>query len=381
MQATMIGDYGEWAAGLVGDGPAKLSFRRDEFVDVEDWRRRARQRVIERLAPPALQTPTDVELVESGRHDGLDVELLRWDVGYGRATEAVLLKPTGQKGPLPGVLALHDHAGKKYFGRQKVARWAQRHPLMVEHHEQYYGGRAWANELARRGYVVLVHDAFTFASRRVRSVECAEPVRGISAEPTDDDHDSIAAYNRWAAGHEHIMAKSLFCAGTTWPGVFWQEDRVALDILASRDDVDAKRLGCGGLSGGGLRTCFLAGLDERIGCAVCAGFMSTWRDFLLRKVHTHTWMMYVPLLPAELNFPEILGLRAPAPTMVMHCTEDRLFSNEAVRDSAVMLGAIFAKAGGANNLRFEYYPGGHKFDVTMQREAFDFFDRHLGCGD
>jgi hypothetical protein len=109
--------------------------------------------------------------------------------------------------------------------------------------------------------------------------------------------------------------------------------------------------------------------------------MSTWRDFLLRKVHTHTWMMYVPLLPAELDFPEILGLRTPAPTMVMHCTEDRLFSNEAVRDSEIMLKAVFAKAGGADSLQFEYYPGGHKFDVTMQREAFDFFDRHLGCGD
>ena len=34
------------------------------------------------------------------------------------------------------------------------------------------------------------------------------------------------------------MAKSLFCAGTTWPGVFTAEDQRALDYLCSRDDVD-----------------------------------------------------------------------------------------------------------------------------------------------
>jgi len=39
---------------------------------------------------------------------------------------------------------------------------------MLRHQDQYYGGMAWANELARRGYVVLVHDTFTFGSRRMR---------------------------------------------------------------------------------------------------------------------------------------------------------------------------------------------------------------------
>ena len=58
----------------------------------------------------------------------------------------------------------------------------------------------------------------------------------------DDDPENsknIKAYNEWASDHEHIMAKSLFSAGTTWPGVFFAEDRKALDILCARNDVDA----------------------------------------------------------------------------------------------------------------------------------------------
>ena len=114
------------------------------------------------------------------------------------------------------------------------------------------------------------------------------------------------------------MAKSLFCAGTTWPGVFTAEDQRALDYLCSRDDVDPARVGCGGLSGGGLRTVYLAGLDDRIRCACCVGMMTTWRDYLLNKCHTHTWMIYIPGIPLDLDYPEILGLRVPLATLVQN---------------------------------------------------------------
>ncbi len=79
------------------------------------------------------------------------------------------------------------------------------------------------------------------------------------------------------------------------------EDQRALDYLCSREDVDSERVGCAGLSGGGLRTVYLGGIDARIRCACCVGMMSTWRDYLLDKCHTHTWMIYIPLLPRDLT--------------------------------------------------------------------------------
>ena len=39
----------------------------------------------------------------------MEVELLRWQLSFGPPTEAVFLKPKGAKGPLPGIVALHDH--------------------------------------------------------------------------------------------------------------------------------------------------------------------------------------------------------------------------------------------------------------------------------
>ncbi|MEX0714268.1 MAG: hypothetical protein WD278_18175 [Pirellulales bacterium] len=378
MQPNMIGAYGPWAASLAGDGAARLSFRQEAFTDVEAWRTAARARVGECLLAPETGGVPKATVEHRFEYDGLDVEHLLWSMPYGPPTEAVFLKPSGARGPLPAVLALHDHGGNKYFGTRKISRLSgDVHPMMREHQDEYYGGVAWANELAKRGYGVLVHDAFAFASRRVRVGDLPDVIRQGLVEVHPESQPEIEAYNRFASAHEHLLAKSLFSAGTTWPGVFTAEDRRALDYLCSRDDVDARRVGCGGLSGGGLRTVYLAGLDDRIRAAVCVGMMTTWRDYLLNKCHTHTWMIYIPGLPLDLDYPEILALRAPLPSLVLNCNEDPLFTPNEMQRADSMLAETYRKAGAGDRYRASYYRGGHQFNLEMQAEAFGFFDRWL----
>ena len=250
------------------------------------------------------------------------------------------------------------------MGTRKITQTSrERHPLVVDHQKEYYSGRAWANEVAKRGYVVLVSDAFPFASRRVMLQDVPEIIRQGLNDEDPENPENINAYNNWAGEHESVMAKSLFCAGTTWPGVFFAEDKIALDILCGREDVDASRIGCGGLSGGGMRTVFAGGLDHRIKCAVCVGFMTTWKDFLLNKSFTHTWMTYVPLLPHELDFPEILGLRAPLPTMVLNDADDFLYTMPEMQRADSILGEVYRKAGAEDRYKCSFYPGPHKFDA------------------
>ena len=375
---SVIGLYGQWAASLVGDGPPAFSFRGKKWPELEAWRKAAYERVEERLAIPDIGGVPEVSVRKQYSFEGLHVEELSWRLPYGRPTEAILLKPLNARGRLPGILAFHDHGGNKYFGKRKITATAQqRHPLIEEHQKEYYGGRAWANEIARRGYVVLVSDAFPFASRRVLLKDVPEHLRRGLNDDDPENPENIKAYNQWAGEHESVMAKSLFCAGTTWPGVFFAEDRIALEILCSREDVDADRIGCGGLSGGGMRTVFAAGLDHRIKCAVCVGFMTTWKDFLLNKSFTHTWMIYVPLLPRELDFPEILGLGVPLPTLVLNDTDDFLYTVPQMEQADNILREVYRKAAAGDRYKCSFYPGPHKFDQEMQAEAFDWFDRWL----
>lgn len=375
---SIIGLYGAWASSLNANKLPAFSFRKNEWKDLETWKTSAKQRLAERLAIPDIGGTPKVTVKKQYSYDGLHIEELSWQLPYGRPTEAILLKPINEKGKLPGILAFHDHAGNKYFGCRKITRTSDnQHPLLKEHQHVYYNDFAWANEIAKRGYVVLVPDAFAFASRRVMFQDVPKRLRNGRSDDDAENSDNIKAYNDWAGEHEHIMAKSLFCAGTTWPAVFFAEDQKALDILCDRQDVDANKIGCGGLSGGGLRTVFMAGLDARIKCAVDVGFLTTWKDFLLNRSYTHTWMVYVPLLPGELDFPEILGLRVPLPTLVLNNSDDQLYTLPEMNKAEKILAEVFKKAGAENNFKCSYYPGPHKFDAKMQADAFSWFDRWL----
>jgi dienelactone hydrolase len=379
---SIIGGYGSWAQTISGD-PPKLSFRKNKWDDFDAWREKAIEKTSELMASPEIGGSLQVRLDREYQYDGLSIQEISWQLPFGPRTEAIVLKPADHNGRLPGVLGLHDHGGNKYFGKRKITRTSdEMHPMMVQHQADYYGSNGWANELAKRGYVVMVHDVFTFASRRVMFEDMSEIPWGHCAtegmsDRDPEEQDNIEAYNRWAGEHEHIMAKSLFCAGTTWPGVFLAEDRQALDVLSARQDVDPERLGCAGLSGGGLRTAYLGGLDQRIRCAIAVGFMSTWRDFLLNKSYTHTWMTYTPLLPQYLDFPEILALRVPLPTMTLNNNQDGLFTLPEMRKADDILREVFAKAGATDRYHGGFYEGGHKFDVAMQEDAFAWLDKWL----
>lgn len=375
---SVIGLYGAWADSLSNNQLPSFSYRNEKWTTLDAWQKAAKQRLTERLAIPNIGGLPAVKVKKQYSYDGLHIEELTWQLPYGRPTEAILLKPMGAKGKLPGILAFHDHSANKYFGWQKITRTADhQHPMLKEHQQVEYSGLAWANEIAKRGYVVMVSDAFAFASRRVLLQDVPSRMRKGLNDDDPDNPENIKAYNDWAFEHEHTMAKSLFSAGTTWPGVFFAEDRKALDILYAREDVDPGRIGCGGLSGGGLRTVMLAGLDPRIKCAVDVGFMTSWEDFLLNRSVDHTWMAYIPLLPNELDFPEILGLRTPLPTLVLNNSDDPYYTLPGMQKAEKTLSEVFKKAGAGDHFKCSYYPGPHKFDAAMQAEAFNWFDRWL----
>ena len=103
MDANMIGAYGPWAAGLSGEGPARLSFRQPRFqaAAIDAWRQEARERLRASLMQPATGGVPKAQVQHQLVHNGLHVEHLTWQLPYGPPTEAVFLKPAGARAGSP----------------------------------------------------------------------------------------------------------------------------------------------------------------------------------------------------------------------------------------------------------------------------------------
>jgi hypothetical protein len=98
----------------------------------------------------------------------------------------------------------------------------------------------------------------------------------------------------------------------------------------------------------------------------------------MNRSYNHTWMTFAPLLANYLDFPEILGLRAPLPTFVQNNNQDALFTLSEMKQADDILKQVFTKAGAPEKYKAGFYDGPHKFDAKMQADAFDWFDQWLG---
>ena len=83
------------------------------FHNVDAWRPMARAHFLEALMSPDGAVTPVATLQHQLEFDGLSIEHLQWQLPYGPPTEALLLKPAGARGKLPGIVGLHDHGGNK----------------------------------------------------------------------------------------------------------------------------------------------------------------------------------------------------------------------------------------------------------------------------
>jgi dienelactone hydrolase len=291
------------------------------------------------------------------------------------------LKPTGAQGKLPGVVALHDHGGFKFYGKEKIAEGLDEPgPALQEHMRSAYGGRAFANYLAKVGFAVLIPDVFLWGSRRF-------PLDDIPPRDRDSGYraateagllnDEIAVYNAAAGYHEHTVEKYCNLLGTTLAGVVSHEDRIAVNYLVSRPDVNTQRIGCVGLSGGGNRSALLLATSDHIQAAVIVGLMSTYPGLLDHNVVTHTWMFFPNGWGRVGDWPDVAASRAPMPLLVQYDQEDDLFTPEGMQAAHERITAHYQRAGQAQAYTGQFYPGPHKFDLEMQAAAFDWLKKQL----
>src|SRR5688500_1399540 len=74
VKPNQVGAYGPWLAEKVlGDATGRLSFRTGKWSNVDEWRKVARQRVLECIAPVDMGGVPAVTVTERTTYDGLDI--------------------------------------------------------------------------------------------------------------------------------------------------------------------------------------------------------------------------------------------------------------------------------------------------------------------
>ncbi|MCI0390180.1 MAG: acetylxylan esterase [Acidobacteria bacterium] len=147
----------------------------------------------------------------------------------------------------------------------------------------------------------------------------------------------------------------------------------AVDYLTSRPDLDSKRIGATGRSGGGMATFFLAALDERVSAsAPVSGTFSTSGWIKQRLAFAHCDCQY-PVNSYGLMYSEIGALTAPRKQLLVNADADRGFPMDAFNEMAEKMREIYRLYNAGGDLRTAVTHGGHADTEEIRLPVFSFF--------
>lgn len=298
----------------------------------EDWdRRRAdlRTLMLEAMGPtPDKPCDLSPRIIGTLKRPGYRTEKLIFQSRPDLWITASCYIPDPVKDKLPAVLVVHGHwAG------------ARRDPVV----------QARCLGLVQLGFVVLAVDAFGAGER-------------FTAPRSGSYHGALYGSTLWPSGHSLL-------------GMQVYDNRRAVDYLCTRPEVDPRRLGITGASGGGNQTMYAGALDDRFGAVVPVCSVGNYQAYL------HAACCVCEVLPGALRFTEegdVLGLTAPRALMVINATRDALqFSVAEAKRSLERTEAIYQLFKERDKVRHLTFESPHAYNQPMREAMYGWMTRWL----
>ncbi|MGI5893156.1 MAG: alpha/beta hydrolase family protein [Candidatus Merdivicinus sp.] len=261
-----------------------------------------------------------------------------------------VLEPQNGDAKKPVMICPHGHGSGGKAATGGLSDIPEVAESIAEYHYDY------AFEFARRGFLVFCPDARGFGERR---------------EIFEQDHLMMSSCR--------VLNQMAISLGLTVTGM-WTFDLMRLiDYIETREDCDINRLGCAGLSGGGLQTLWLSAMDDRVKAAVVSGYFYGYHDSLL-LLSNNCSCNYVPHLWETVDMGDIGALIAPRPLMIETGDQDPLNGARGVANVTSQMD-ITRKAyrlfGAEEKLAHSLNPGVHRW---YGRDSYDFICNALHAG-
>lgn len=304
----------------------------------EQWnahRDELRKQLLEMLGLDPIPEKTELQATVTGtvEHDEFRVENVHFQSRPGLYVTGNLYLPKKIEGRLPAVLYVCGHGASKKDGISYGNK------VSYQHHGGWF---------ARNGYVCLTIDTLQMGE-----------IEGI--------HHGTHRYNMWW----------WLNRGYTPAGVeAWNCVR-ALDYLESRPEVDGKRMGVTGRSGGGAYSWWIAAIDDRIQCAVpVAGITDLENHVVDGCAEGHCDCMYM-LNTHRWDYAQVAALVAPRPLLISNTDSDGIFPLDGVVRVFEQARSIYTLCGARDKIALNITAGPHKDTQELQVHAFRWLNKHL----
>jgi dienelactone hydrolase len=191
----------------------------------------------------------------------------------------------------------------------------------------------------------------------------------------------FAPHNPYRGDHPSrvLQRKAQPIGKTIFSVILAQHERI-LDFLASRPDVDAKRIGFYGLSYGGQSAMRLPILIERYALSICSGDFNEWTwknastDFPKSYMYNNAYERPEFRMGLTFGYAEMVALMAPRPFMVERGHNDGVGIDEWVAYEYAKVKRLYDKLSIADRTEIEYFDGPHTING---QGTYRFLHHHL----
>jgi len=316
-----------------------------DLTTKEDWEKRRpelRRQFLDMVGLWPLPERSDLKATITGKieRDNYSVEKLHFQSKPGLYVTGNLYVPKNAKN-LPAIVYVCGHGNVVENGISYGSK------VRYQHHPAWF---------AQNGYVCLILD----------TLELGE---------IPGEHHGTSRKGMW-------WWQSL---GYTPAGVECWNAMRALDYLETRPEVDPKRLGVTGRSGGGATSWWLAAADDRVQCIVPVAGIADLHAHLIDGesdrykngvLPGHCDCMYM-VNTYQWDFPMVAALCAPRPLLLGNSDKDPIFPVGGYRRLADKVRKVYDLYGAGDKFQVLETSGPHKDTPELRLGAFKWMNRWL----
>lgn len=263
------------------------------------------------------------------------IEKLLLDLNGIQKVPAYFLLPKNLSKPAPAILYSHAHGGDYKLGKDEIINGRR---ILSE--------PSYGEALTQLGCAVLCIDSWVFGERSGRT--------------------------------ESSVFKEMLWNGRILWGMMVYDSLRALDYLASREDVDVKRIGALGMSMGSSMSQWVAALDTRVKVCVDICCLTDYETLAANGAFDlHGLYYYVPGLLKHFSAADVNRLISPRAHLAVAGADDPLTPLDGLMKIDEALKKQYEDDGADDAWRLSIYDTGHQETPEMREEILDFIDSNL----